>query len=57
MEGPAYAVEELAKAWTIDIVLNVAIVGAIEHVEYAESDSRMFLFERQPDLSQDLEIG
>ena len=57
MKGPAYAVEELAKAIAIEIVLDVAIVRTIEDVEHTESDACMLFLDRQPDLSQDLQIG
>jgi hypothetical protein len=32
VEGAAYAVEELAEAITVDVVLHVAIVGMVEDV-------------------------
>ena len=41
MKGPAGAVEEFAKAITIENVLDVAIVRTIEEVEHAESDARV----------------
>jgi hypothetical protein len=57
VKGPAYAVEEFAKAITIEIVLDVSIIRTIEDVEHSESDPRMLFFDRQSNLSQDLQIG
>jgi hypothetical protein len=57
VKGPAYAVEEFARAITIEIVLDVSIIRTIEDVEHAESDARMLFLDRQSDLSQDLQIS
>ena len=57
MKGSAYAVEEFAKALAIEIVLDVAVIGAIEDVEHAESDPRALFLNRQPDFAQNLQIG
>jgi len=57
VKGSAYAVEEFAKALAIEIVLDVAVIGAIEDVEHAESDPRALFLNGQPDFAQNLQIG
>ena len=57
MKGSAYAVEEFAKALAIEIVLDVAVIGAIEDVEHAESHPRALFLNGQPDFAQNLQIG
>lgn len=45
MEGPAGSVEELAEPGAVEIILNIAVVVAIEDVVDAKSDPRVaFLY-------------
>ena len=57
MEGPAYAIEELARSKTIQIVLHVTGVKAVEDVVDPETDARMFVLNGETDLAQYLEVG
>ena len=57
MEGPAHAIEELARAGTIQIALHITGVRAVEDVVDPETDSRMFVLYRETDLAQYLEVG
>jgi hypothetical protein len=43
VEGAAGSVEELAESRTVEIVLNIAVVIAVEEVVGAKSDTRMAL--------------
>ena len=55
MEAPAYTVEELPIAIAGDVVLYIAVIGAIENVEDSKSDLRV-LFLGQADFAPDLQI-
>ena len=57
MEGPAYAIEELARPETIQIVLYITGVKAVEDVVDPETYARMFVLYGETDLAQYLEVG
>ena len=57
MEGPAYAIEELAKPEAIQIALHITGVKVIEDVVDPETDARMFVLYGETDLAQYLEVG
>lgn len=57
MKGSADAVKEFAKTLAIEIVLDVAVIRAIEEVEHPESDPGALFLDRQPDFAQNLQIG
>ena len=57
MEGPAYAIEELAKPKAIQIALHITGVKAVEDVVDPETDARMLVLYGETDLAQYLEVG
>jgi hypothetical protein len=54
VEGPARSVEELTESGTVEIVLNVAVVVAIEDVVDTQSDPRVALLDGDADAAPDL---
>jgi hypothetical protein len=54
VEGAAGPVEELAEPRAVEIILNIAVVVAIEDVVDTESDPRMALLYREADPAPDL---
>ena len=57
MEGPAQAIEEVARTETIQIALHITGVKAVEDVVDPETDARMFVLYGETDLAQYLEVG